>query len=136
MNAVVDWFNQYNKILVTLTNVVLVVLLSLSLANVALLALEELDNAPETSPNATQTPLNNNQTKKNYGLAALDLFGSVEEKEQPKLVDAPKTKLNLDLQGVFTAEDEAESSAIIAQKGKSGELYQICLLYTSPSPRD
>ncbi|MDG1206522.1 MAG: type II secretion system protein N [Pseudomonadales bacterium] len=125
MNAVVDWFNQYNKILVTLTNVVLVVLLSLSLANVALLVLEELDNAPETSPNATQTPLNNNQTKKNYGLAALDLFGSVEEKEQPKLVDAPKTKLNLDLQGVFTAEDEAESSAIIAQKGKSGELYQI-----------
>jgi len=125
LNAVVDWFNQYNKILVTLTNVVLVVLLSLSLANVALLALEELDNAPETSPNATQTPLNNNQTKKNYGLAALDLFGSVEEKEQPKLVDAPKTKLNLDLQGVFTAEDEAESSAIIAQKGKSGELYQI-----------
>jgi general secretion pathway protein C len=125
LNAVVDWFNQYNKILVTLTNVVLVVLLSLSLANVALLVLEELDNAPETSPNATQTPLNNNQTKKNYGLAALDLFGSVEEKEQPKLVDAPKTKLNLDLQGVFTAEDEAESSAIIAQKGKSGELYQI-----------
>ena len=125
MNAVVDWFNQYNKILVTLKNVVLVVLLSLSLANVALLVLEELDNAPETSPNATQTPLNNNQTKKNYGLAALDLFGSVEEKEQPKLVDAPKTKLNLDLQGVFTAEDEAESSAIIAQKGKSGELYQI-----------
>lgn len=125
MNAVVDWFNQYNKILVTLTNVVLVVLLSLSLANVALLVLEELDSAPETSPNATQTPLNNNQTKKNYGLAALDLFGSVEEKEQPKLVDAPKTKLNLDLQGVFTAEDEAESSAIIAQKGKSGELYQI-----------
>jgi general secretion pathway protein C len=125
LNAVVDWFNQYNKILVTLTNVVLVVLLSLSLANVALLVLEELDSAPETSPNATQTPLNNNQTKKNYGLAALDLFGSVEEKEQPKLVDAPKTKLNLDLQGVFTAEDEAESSAIIAQKGKSGELYQI-----------
>ena len=49
MNAVVDWFNQYNKILVTLTNVTLVVLLSLSLANVALLILEELENTPATT---------------------------------------------------------------------------------------
>jgi len=125
LNAVVDWFNQYNKILVTLTNVTLIVLLSLSLANFALLILEELENTPATNPDSAQTTRNKGQSKKNYGLAALDLFGSVAEKEQPKLVDAPKTKLNLDLQGVFTAEDETESSAIIAQKGKSGELYQI-----------
>jgi len=125
LNAVVDWFNQYNKILVTLTNVTLVVLLSLSLANVALLILEELENTPATNADSAQTTPDNGQSKKNYGLAALDLFGSVAETEQPKLVDAPKTKLNLDLQGVFTAEDKTESSAIIAQKGKSGELYQI-----------
>lgn len=125
MNAVVDWFNQYNKILVTLVSVAIVVLLSLSLANVALLIFEEVEAAPTTSSDSTQTSTSNTQPKKNYGLAALDLFGSVAEIEQPKVVDAPKTKLNLDLQGVFIAEDVSESTAIVAQKGKSGELYRI-----------
>ena len=73
MNAVVDWFNQYNKILVTLTIANIVVLLSLSIANVDLLILEELENTPATNAASAQTTHDNGQSKKNYGRTALHI---------------------------------------------------------------
>lgn len=38
---------------------------------------------------------------------------------------APKTKLNLELIGVFVAESESNSSAIISEKGRESKLYRV-----------
>ena len=40
-------------------------------------------------------------------------------------VEAPKTKLQLQLKGVFTSERESESSAIVAQRGQKGEYFKV-----------
>ncbi|MFT4712941.1 MAG: general secretion pathway protein C, partial [Candidatus Azotimanducaceae bacterium] len=40
-------------------------------------------------------------------------------------VDAPETKLNLELQGVFNADVAEDSTAIVAELNKNGELYRI-----------
>lgn len=39
--------------------------------------------------------------------------------------DAPKSTLPLELRGVFVAQDEAQSSAIIAERGRQSESYNI-----------
>ena len=53
------------------------------------------------------------------------MFGRFQATVTPQTVDAPKTTLNLELQGIFTADNAAESTAIVAERGKDGELYRI-----------
>jgi len=62
------------------------------------------------------------------GLLARNLFGSVDaEAIEAQAAESPTvaTRLPLELKGVFVAEVEEESVAIISQKGKGGELYAI-----------
>jgi len=58
-------------------------------------------------------------------LQTQELFGRVDAVQQEKSVSAPTTRLNLELQGIFLSDVENGSSAIIAERGKNGELYQI-----------
>lgn len=62
-------------------------------------------------------------------LLTLNLFGkqNVAQPQQQLMetVEAPKTRLQLELKGVFTAKRESESSAIVAERGKSGEYFKI-----------
>ena len=55
------------------------------------------------------------------------LFGSFEQvaPQSDKPTDAPETRLRLELLGVFQTADTEKASAIIAEKGKEGELYRI-----------
>ncbi|WP_062817641.1 type II secretion system protein N [Alcanivorax sp. NBRC 102024] len=56
------------------------------------------------------------------------LFGSFQQDAAPpsdKPTDAPETRLRLELLGVFQTADTEKASAIIAEKGKEGELYRI-----------
>ena len=55
------------------------------------------------------------------------LFGSFEQvaPQSDKPTDAPETRLRLELLGVFQTADTDKASAIIAEKGKEGELYRI-----------
>ena len=56
------------------------------------------------------------------------LFGKEGQKvvkEQPKDVNAPKTRLSLELQAVFVAPVEERSTAMIAESRKDSELYHI-----------
>jgi len=70
-----------------------------------------------------------NQITDISGTAGYHLFGVATskpaEKPQPRQVDAPVTRLRLALLGVTQASTPEYSSAIIAQKGKSGEFYRI-----------
>jgi len=61
-------------------------------------------------------------------IAMWSLFGKEGRKvvtEQPKDVNAPKTRLSLELQAVFVAPVEERSTAMIAEARKSSELYHI-----------
>jgi general secretion pathway protein C len=61
-------------------------------------------------------------------IADLHVFGdtaAVVVKEVPKEIDAPKTRLRLELLGVMVTNKAEESSAIIAAKGKDGEYYKV-----------
>ena len=62
-------------------------------------------------------------------LLTISLFGK-EDASAPKQqlmasVDAPQTRLKLQLKGVFISERDGESSAIVSEKGKKGEYYKI-----------
>ena len=83
---------------------------------------EQLISDLETSPPARAT--NDSLAPVKLSQAALNLFG--ESGTAPiKVVAAPETRLNLELQGVFTNNNPDLSSAIIAERGKNGELFAI-----------
>ncbi|MGB2330715.1 MAG: type II secretion system protein N [Pseudomonadales bacterium] len=54
-----------------------------------------------------------------------ELFGRLGASGPAEPVEAPTTRLNLELQGVFLSELETASSAIVAERGKNGKLYQV-----------
>lgn len=124
MDAVTDIFDAHGRKLATLASIILVVLMSLSIANAVLFFIENLGDsaiAPEPVQVSGSTP-----DRSPIDIASLNLFGSAEKTQaQPQVVDAPETKLNLELQGVFTADDPELSTAIVAERNKPGELYRI-----------
>ncbi len=54
-------------------------------------------------------------------IAALELFGRADQAEVAA-VDAPETRLQLELHGVFLAAAEEDSSAIVAERNRQGKL--------------
>jgi general secretion pathway protein C len=60
-------------------------------------------------------------------IARLHLFGEISKVNATPLLpdDAPETRLRLELEGIFLAEDAKLSWAIIAEQNKPGQLYQI-----------
>ena len=58
-------------------------------------------------------------------LQTRELFGQLGATGPAEPVDAPTTRLNLELQGVFLNELQTASSAIVAERGKDGRLYQV-----------
>jgi general secretion pathway protein C len=124
LDTFVDFFQQHSRRLAMSTNVLLVILMSLSVGNTALFFVRNLDDdtiRPSPAHASNVAPGN----RERIDLAALDLFGRSEAVDEPQVVDAPATSLNLELQGVFTAEDPEESTAIVAERNKTGELFQI-----------
>jgi type II secretion system protein C len=101
-----------------------VVLLSLFVANFVLFIIENMDGSPASVGSIT-APKTTTRPTAIVDLANLDLFGRQQTSEVPQVVEAPETKLNLELQGVFTADNEKNSTAIIAEKNKPGELFHI-----------
>lgn len=125
MDAVANIFNAHSRTLATLASIVLVILISVTVANTVLFFVEHIEDesiAPD--------PVNVSRTaepKPRIDIAGLNLFGVVAEAPAaaPVVVDAPETRLNLELQGIFTSDDADLSTAIVAQKGKAGELFGI-----------
>lgn len=60
-------------------------------------------------------------------IAQLHLFGEITKVNATPLLpdDAPETRLRLELEGIFLAQDAKLSWAIIAEQNKPGQLYQI-----------
>ncbi|MBL6689233.1 MAG: hypothetical protein ISP91_02455 [Pseudomonadales bacterium] len=124
MNQIVDLISEHNRKIATGICVVLVILMSLSVANTVLFVLENM-NPPSVIP-TNNKPAARSESGRTFKVSNLELFGKAEEKVTvQEVIDAPETKLNLELQGVFIAEDDERSTAIVGQKNKTGELYAI-----------
>ncbi len=124
LNAI-DLFNQYNKVLASIAVWLLVFVLFGILGKTIVFFIEGDANTTTGAGIQTIQPNAPTRSSTDYGLAQLNLFGAAEETVAPTVIDAPKTSLNLELQGVFNNEEPSLSSAIVAQKGKSGELFNI-----------
>jgi len=116
-------FAQHNRRVATLVNIILIVLMSLTVAN-AVLFFMEMSAPASTSP--IQQSVQPAASAPVYKVSDLELFGRAQAAAAPtEVIDAPETKLNLELQGVFIAEDDNRSTAIIGQRSKVGELYAV-----------
>jgi general secretion pathway protein C len=107
-----------------MTSLLFVILLSLSIASGVIFFMENMGDVSvysEDDATIASTPRKTNSVD----LTALNLFGQTQAVQAPAVVDAPETKLNLELQGVFLAEVPEASTAIVAEKNKSGELFGI-----------
>jgi general secretion pathway protein C len=63
-----------------------------------------------------------------YDIASWHLFGVLSAqpaKVSPAKINAPETRLNLELNGVYLEDQPGNSRAIIAEKGKQQEHYQV-----------
>lgn len=115
--------NQYQKPLVAAASIALVVLMAVSLAQTTLFFIEDMSqaDAAAVAPGQSQArPAANIDTSQ-----IRDLFGVFQSEVVVVQENVPVTNLNLELQGIFTADDPDDSTAIVAQKGQSGQLYGI-----------
>ena len=125
MDSIVAFYQQYRRQLATSIGVVMAMVIGLSLANGILFALEHWDDKAPVSivapaGNAVESP-----RKPASSIAKLNLFGDVQQSNVVVAAEAPETRLNLELQGVFIATVTADSTAIVAERGKDGELFSI-----------
>lgn len=124
MDQILDLVAEHRQKLAILASTVAVVLMALSVANAVLFVIDNLDDST-TSKAGASSPAVQTRPGNSVNVASLNLFGVAEAEDAPRVIDAPQTSLNLELQGVFTAADPDESTAIVAERNKAGELYQI-----------
>jgi len=129
LDTIINSIQRHNRSLATLVSVVIVVLMSVSVANTVLFFLEYTNDQSTRMSGPASNGNKNNSSQKSKGsnidIASLNLFGKEQVQSAPVAVDAPETKLNLELQGVFNADVAEQSTAIVAERNKSGELYRI-----------
>lgn len=114
--------NQNQKLLTTSAFVVLTVLMSLTVAQTVLFFVENLSQSETTQSTAARIQ----QPRANLDTSQIrNLFGNFQAEAAPVQQNVPETSLNLELQGVFTADNPKGSTAIIAQRGQSGQLFRV-----------
>ena len=116
-------FFEHSQKIGAAISITLIILMSLTVADSVLVVLEAA-SPPASTLSAAQTiqPRENKQ----YKVSDLELFGkATETKAVQQVLNAPTTTLNLELRGVFIAEDKLQSTAIVGERKKSGELFQI-----------
>ena len=124
MDNVLQLFNYHSRKVATATSILLIVFMSLTVAHTVLFFIETMAR-PVIILDST-TASSSAITQPTFKVSSLELFGRLEVADTlPQALDAPETKLNLELQGIFIAQDAKLSTAIVAQKNKTGELFAI-----------
>jgi general secretion pathway protein C len=124
LDNVLQLFNDHSRKVATATSILLIVLMSLTVAHTVLFFIETMTR-PVIILDST-TASSSAIAQPTFKVSSLELFGRLEVADTlPQALDAPETKLNLELQGIFIAQDAKLSTAIVAQKNKTGELFAI-----------
>jgi general secretion pathway protein C len=123
---VAEEINPWIKRAVTLATFICTLLFAQQAAQITWLIIEDHSII---LPAPAQNNKQSQQQTENYTIEQYHLFGTASEKpvetKTVTNVDAPTTKLRLELKGVFTAETQATSSAIIAEKGRGGDYFKV-----------
>lgn len=128
MYLLLEFFNRHSQNIARATIILLVVLMTVSIGNTVLFAINVLtrDEGVVATPGPRGQSRRAESGAPQVSVAEFNLFGAVESHSSgPAVVDAPDTKLNLTLEGVFTADNAPDSTAIIAEANRPGELYHI-----------
>jgi general secretion pathway protein C len=127
MELILELFSRYSRTLATLITVVLVVLITLSVAETAIFILDQNNESgvATTSTPGDEVKGSTKTTISSLDITSLNLFGKINEQDISAALAATETKLNLELQGVFAAENKDQSTAIVAELNKDGELFHI-----------
>ena len=80
---------------------------------------------PISSPHQTTMIKANVIPSETINFSELNLFGEKGKEGLSKRIDAPSTRLALELLGVFKSGKVRDSTAVVAQKGNDGKLYRI-----------
>jgi general secretion pathway protein C len=124
LDNILQLFNEHSRKIATLFSLVLIVVMSLSVARTVIFFMEM--SAPVSVASNNRLAQTGNRDQTDYKVSDLELFGKAEQEAQVQQnIDAPETRLNLELQGVFIAENKDNSTAIVAEKNKTGELFAI-----------
>jgi general secretion pathway protein C len=123
VNQLSEFFNSHDKKIAALISLLLIVLMSMSLANGVWFVMENMGdtNVELSAPAAAKS-----QGRKPIDISKLNVFGK-EQVTAAKIdvKNVPQTSLNLELHGIFASEDTSNSRALIALRGKVGELYTL-----------
>lgn len=124
MESVLDLVHHHARKLSILLMLLLAVWIGTILAQGVLFVLAEQSTsiAPMAPPATTPRTA---QSANRIDIASLNLFGEVDAAPAPVVVDAPRTSLNLQLLGVFSATDPKRASAIVSEVGKPEVLYHV-----------
>jgi len=95
----------------------------------ALLSDDQVGFSGEASWSPTSSVGGQGSARDSSVLLTISLFGkestSAPTQQLMESVDAPQTRLQLQLKGVFISERDSESSAIVSEKGKTGEYFKV-----------
>ncbi len=120
--------DHWRRILVVTTSVVLVLLIAVTLARLVWLVVDGASSAVAIPPVAA--PVMAVAAPRRYSpddAARWRLFGDAAPSASPVATgeNAPETSLALQLLGVFSTGDTRLAGAVIAERGKDGELFRI-----------
>lgn len=90
--------------------------------------LQEGQLPPSDSQFKTADTLATGRPHAHVELSLLNLFGQTETTASGanrEAINAPTTRLNLELLGIFMSDDRKETAAIVAEKNKEGELFYL-----------
>src|SRR5690606_15257680 len=118
---------KVSKYLTHLLAIFLVIMMAQSLAQLTWLPFR--DWQPALSGAAAMQSPEQRQADRIPALVTGNLFGRQEslaaQSEVLSQVEAPKTRLQLILEGVFLADKEEDSGAIVSERGQSAQRYRI-----------
>jgi general secretion pathway protein C len=97
-----------------------------TLAQTVLFVISGPDSTPAEATPARKAAQPQRQATSINAVLSRNLFGIANTKaEASNTAPTVETRLPLELRGVFVGDDAASSAAIVAQKGKAGELYVV-----------
>lgn len=118
---------KVSKYLTHLLAIILVIMMAQSLARLTWLPFR--DWQPALSGGAALQSPQQGQANRIPALVTGNLFGRQEslaaQSQVLSQVEAPKTRLQLMLEGVFLAEKEEDSGAIVSERGQAAQSYRI-----------
>lgn len=117
--------NKYGSKLPKLLGTLLLILCAYTAAQLVWLILTPAPDLPHFTTQQKLSPKSSQQTDYASQIANAHLFGTQQTRQPAQAVDAPVTRLNLKLRGVFAVEDESKGVALIAGSSGPEKMYTV-----------